>query len=257
MGFGKCCYCDRPMTDGEIKIYGQHACRAVFERRPDDIVRVLLDQKSKPNFRELLDHCVAQRKTYRVVPTEELEKVSGARHHEGICMVTLPKWSRALPEVLAGEGPGLVLALDQVGNPHNIGTLLRTAVHFGARAVILGGTLRRLSSAAYRTAEGAAEYIDVIFGEDLSSLMGECKKAGFSVCATSSHKGASLYQQGLPSRAVILLGAEREGLSRSLMSAADKLLSIPGTSQVESLNVASSAAVFLAEHWRQYAGKTG
>ena len=68
------------MKDGETKIHGQHACRAVFERRPDDIIRVLLDQKTKPAFRDLLDHCVAQRKTFRVVTGEELEKVSGARH---------------------------------------------------------------------------------------------------------------------------------------------------------------------------------
>lgn len=240
------------MKDGEMKIHGQHACRAVFECRPDDIVRVLLDRNMKPVFRELVDHCVAQRKTYRVVSTEELEKVSGARHHEGICIFALPKWSRDLEQILADEGPGLILALDQVGNPHNIGTLLRTAVHFGARAVILGGSLRRLSAAAYRTAEGAAEHIDVVFGEDLGPMMDACKKAGFQVCATSSHKGGSLYEQPLADRTVMLLGAERDGLSKTLMSSADRLLSIPGTSKVESLNVASSAAVLLAEHWRQH-----
>ena len=239
------------MKDGETKIYGKHACRAVFERRPDDIVRVLLDQKSKPLFRELLDHCVAQRKTYRVVSTEELEKVSGARHHEGICIVALPKWSRSLEQILAEDGPGLILALDQVSNPHNIGTLLRTAVHFGARAVLLSGKLRRLSAAAFRTSEGAAEYIDVIFEEEMSTMLKTCKEAAFRVCATSSHKGASLYEQPLPSRSVILLGAERDGLSQTLMEEADQLISIPGTKNVESLNVASSAAVFLAEHWRQ------
>jgi TrmH RNA methyltransferase len=242
------------MKDGETKIHGQHAVRAVFEQRPDDIIRVLLDQKTKPAFRDLLDHCVAQRKTYRVVSSEELEKVSGARHHEGICIVTLPKWSRDLSQVLADPGPGLILALDKVGNPHNIGTLLRTAVHFGARAVILGGKLKRLSAAAYRTAEGAAEYIDVVFGEDLNTLMDECREAGFQVCATSSHKGSSLYEQDLPARAVILLGSERDGLSKSLMEEASRLISIPGSEKVESLNVASSAAVFLAEHWRLHAG---
>ncbi len=241
------------MKDGETKIYGKHACRAVFARRPDDIVRVLLDQKSKPDFRELLDHCVAQRKTYRVVSTEELEKVSGARHHEGICIVALPKWSRSIEQILADGGPGLILALDQVSNPHNIGTLLRTAVHFGVRAVLLGGKLRRLSAAAYRTSEGAAEYIDVVFEEDMSTLLQACKKASFRICATSSHKGASLYEQDLPARAVVLLGAERDGLSKALMGEADQLISIPGTSNVESLNVASSAAVFLAEHWRLHA----
>jgi TrmH RNA methyltransferase len=241
------------MKDGETKIYGKHACRAVFEKRPDDIIRVLLDQKSKPYFRELLDHCVAQRKTYRVVSTEELEKVSGARHHEGICIVTLPKWSRGIEQILSEEGAGLILALDQVSNPHNIGTLLRTAAHFGARAVFLSGKLRRLSAAAYRTAEGAAEYMDVVFEEEMSTLLQACKEAKFSVCATSSHKGASLYEQALPARAVILLGAERDGLSKTLMGEADCLISIPGTSNVESLNVASSAAVFMAEHWRLHA----
>ena len=243
------------MRDGETKVYGQHACHAVFKHRPDDIIRVLLDQKSKPAFRDLLTHCVEQHKPYRVVSSEELEKVSGARHHEGICIVTLPKWTRGLPEVLAEEGPGLLLALDQVGNPHNIGTLLRTAVHFGARAVLLGGKLRRLSSAAYRTAEGAAEYIDVIFAEDVTELLSQCKRAGFSVCATSSHQGRSLFAaEGLPARSVVLLGAERDGLSKKLMNEANIVLSIPGTEQVESLNVASSAAVFLAEHWRQHRG---
>lgn len=242
------------MKDGETKIYGKHACRAVFEKRPDDIIRVLLDQKSKPLFRELLDHCVAQRKTYRVVSTEELEKVSGARHHEGICIVTMPKWSRNLEQVLAEPGPGLILALDQVSNPHNIGTLLRTAAHFGARAVLMSGKLKRLSAAAYRTSEGAAEHVDVIFEEEMSPSLDLCKKAKFSVCATSSHKGSSLYEQELPQRCVILLGAERDGLSKTLMGAADRLISIPGTSNVESLNVASSAAVFMAEHWRLHAG---
>ncbi len=241
------------MKDGETKIYGKHACRAVFKKRPDDIIRVLLDAKSKPLFQEVLDHCVEQRKTYRVVSNDELEKVSGARHHEGICMVTMPKWSRDLSQVLADEGPGLILALDQVSNPHNIGTLLRTAVHFGAKAVLLGGKLRRLSAAAYRTSEGAAEYVDAIFDEELSANLSQCKEAGYQVCATSSHKGKSLYEQALPKRAVILLGAERDGLSKDLMDEANVVLSIPGSSNVESLNVASSAAVLMGEYWRQQA----
>src|SRR5690606_4881379 len=127
--------------------------------------------------------------------------------------------------------------------PHNIGTLLRTAVHFGVRAVLIGGPLKRLSSAAYRTAEGAAEFVDVFFAADLRELLEPCREAGFEICATSSHQGQSLYQGELPARAVILLGAERDGLHESLMRGADRLLCIPGSEKVESLNVASSAAV--------------
>ena len=185
-------------------------------------------------------------------PNEELEKVSGAQHHEGVCVVAWPRETRRLDHILADQGPGLILALDKVSNPHNIGTLLRTSAHFGVRAVLLGGALKRLSAAAYRTSEGAAESVDVFFDEDLSDNLQKCKSAGYSVCATSSHKGESLYKSELPKQCVIVLGAERDGLSKALFAKADVLLSIPGSSQVESLNVASSAAVFLGEFWRQH-----
>ncbi|MBL4635352.1 MAG: hypothetical protein JKY56_15935 [Kofleriaceae bacterium] len=240
------------MNSNETKIYGQHACHALFAARPNDIVRVLFTEKGAVGFGELMKHCASEHKPYRIVPNEELEKVSGARHHEGVCIVAWPRATRNLDHILADQGPGLILALDKVSNPHNIGTLLRTSAHFGVRAVLLGGALRRLSAAAYRTAEGAAETVDVFFGEDLKETLTDCKAAGFSICATSSHQGDSLYETALPKRCVVLLGAERDGLSKPLFAMADTLLCIPGSSQVESLNVASSAAVFLGEYWRQY-----
>jgi TrmH RNA methyltransferase len=216
-------------------------------------VRVFVSDKMTQQFGDLLKFCAEHHMAYRVVGEAELEKVSGARHHEGICVVARAKDTPSLSDVLTPPGPGLILALDEVSNPHNIGTLLRTAAHFGARAVLVGGPLRKLSSAAYRTAEGAAEHVDVLFTGDLAPLLAKCSKAGFAVCATSSHKGRDLYAEPMPERSCVLLGAERTGLSETLMSQADQHLCIPGTSAVESLNVASSAAVFLAEHWRCHA----
>ncbi len=237
----------------ESKICGQHACRAVFAKRPQDIVRVFVSEKRTQDFGDLLKYCAEQRMAYRVVGDDELEKVSGARHHEGICVVAAAKEPLHLSEFLASPGPGLILALDGVGNPHNIGTLLRTAAHFGAGAVLVGGPLRKLSSAAYRTAEGAAEHVGTAFTGELERLLTKCANAGYAICATSSHKGRNLYAEPLPERTCILLGAERDGLSDSLMQSADVHLCIPGTNAVESLNVASSAAIFLAEHWRCHA----
>ncbi len=237
----------------ETKIYGRHACRAVFRERPQDLVRALLTEKCASEFTDLLKFMAEQRMVYRLVPQEELDRFCDAQHHEGICIVTRAKWCPPLEDIVGAPGPGQILALDKVGNPHNIGTLLRTAVHFGVRAVLIGGPLRRLSSAAYRTAEGAAEFIDVYFAADLEEPLSVCKAGGFEICATSSHQGRSLYAGALPERAVILLGAERDGLQVSLMKGADHLLCIPGSEKVESLNVASSAAVLMAEHWRQHA----
>ncbi len=251
------CYCAlamEPEKRDESKICGQHACRAVFAHRPEDIIRVFVSDKMTQVFGDLLKSCAENHMAYRVVGDAELEKVSGARHHEGICVVAKAARPVDLAEILAADGAGLILALDGVGNPHNIGTLLRTAAHFGARVVLVGGPLKRLSSAVYRTAEGAAESVGVVFTDDLGPLLKQCSEADFTVCATSSHKGRDLYEQALPSRTCILLGAERDGLSEALMATADQHLCIPGTSAVESLNVASSAAVFLAEHWRCHAG---
>ncbi len=237
----------------ETKICGQHACRAVFAKRPGDIVRLFVSEKRTHDFGDLLKHCAEQRMAYRVVADDELEKVSGARHHEGVCVVTRSAEAPVLSELLAEPGPGRILALDGVGNPHNIGTLLRTAAHFGARAVLIGGPLKRLSAAAYRTAEGAAEHVPAVLASDIAPLLEQCKSAGYAVCATSSHKGRDLYSQPLPERCCIVLGAERDGLSDTLMKSAGHHLCIPGSGAVESLNVASSAAVFLAEHWRSHA----
>jgi len=253
------CYCPlvmEPSKRDESKICGQHACRAIFAQRPQDIIRVFVSDTMTQEFGSLLKFCAEHKMAYRLVGDAELEKVSGARHHEGICIVAQAQEPVALADLLSQAGPGLILALDGVGNPHNIGTLLRTAAHFGARAVLVGGPLRKLSSAAYRTAEGAAEHVGVVFAEDLSPLLRQCSEAGYTVCATSSHKGQDLYANPLPERTCILLGAERDGLSPGLMQDADLRLCIPGTSAVESLNVASSAAVFLAEHWRSHATPT-
>jgi len=236
----------------ESKICGQHACRAVVASRPGDIVRVFVSDKKTQDFGDLLKFCAENHMTYRVVGDAELEKVSGARHHEGICIIAHAKEQHPLSELLADKRSGLLLALDGVSNPHNIGTLMRTSAHFGVKAVLVGGSLRRISSAIFRTAEGAAEHVPVYFADDLAPLVTEAREAGYAICATSSHKGRNLYEQEMPARACVVLGAERDGLSPALMNEADIHLCIPGTSAVESLNVASSAAVFLAEHWRAH-----
>jgi TrmH RNA methyltransferase len=239
------------MKGGQVRIYGQHACRAVFERRPEDVERVFISEEARVDFGDILKACARARKPYRIVAPEELEKITGARHHEGVCMVTRARSARPFRELLSEEGPSIVVALDQVGNPHNVGALIRTAAHFGVRAMILGGQTRRLSAAASRTAEGGAEYCATFFSEDLASELAICRDEGYLVLGTSSHEGSSLYELSVPQRVVLLLGAEREGLAPGLASAADQMLSIPGTGHVESLNVSNAAAVILAEIWRQ------
>jgi TrmH RNA methyltransferase len=108
-----------------------------------------------------------------------------------------------------------------------------------------------VSPAAYRTSQGGAEAVETLGTPNLVAALETCRKAGFTVCASSSHEGRDLYAEPLPPRAVVLLGSEGEGVPRPLLQAADVTLRIPGTGAVESLNVAAAASVILGEMWRQ------
>lgn len=237
----------------EVKIYGRNACRAVFERRADDVLRVYLTEELLAPLGDILRELATRRRPYRVVPEADLEALTESTHHEGICVVARPKSPVTLDQVLAPAGPGFVVVLPDVGNPHNLGAIVRIAAHFGARAVLLAGASARLSSAAYRTAQGGAEWVEVVGVAELGRALATMRRAGFKVCATASQRGRDLFARPLPARAVVVLGAEGTGLPATLLDDADEVLRIPGTGHVESLNVASAASVIAAELWRTHA----
>jgi TrmH RNA methyltransferase len=140
------------------------------------------------------------------------------------------------------------LWLDGVGNPHNLGAILRSAAHFGVAAILLpkASTLA-LSGAAARVAEGGAEAVPFVrMGRD-DNAIAQLRGAGFALAATVVRGGTSLFAARLPKRVAYVLGAEGEGMDPALVAACDLRLSIPGSGTVESLNVAAATAVLLAE----------
>jgi TrmH RNA methyltransferase len=234
----------------ERKIYGVHACRAVAERHPDDVRRIYLVEERVREFGDVLRRFAELKRPYKIVPEAELEAITESRHHEGICVVARMRPPARLQDVLRAPSPAMVLALVEVGNPHNVGAILRTAAHFGARGVLLASP--RVPPAAARTAQGGAEWVDIVPAADVTAALREAQAAGFVVCATTSHRGQNLYATALPPRVLLLVGAEDQGLPPALLAAADLVVAVPGTGHVESLNVSAATAVLLAEHWRQF-----
>ncbi|GAB4252059.1 TrmH family RNA methyltransferase [Deferrisoma sp.] len=234
-----------------MTVYGRNACRALAERRPGDVLRAFLTEERVGEFGPLLRHLARRRSPYRVVGPEELERISGSWHHEGICLVAKLPQAPNPEELATGPGPARVLALAGVSNPHNLGAIVRTAAHFGARCVLTEGGSGRLPPAAWRTAEGGAEWVPVLRGR-LPALLAPFRGRGFRVIATSSHGGEDLFRAAMPERVVFLLGAEGPGLPREALEAADLAVRIPGTGWVESLNVATAAGILLAEAWRRH-----
>jgi TrmH RNA methyltransferase len=237
------------------------ACAALFGRRPESIVRVYLTTARRREFAALLDWCARERRGFQVVAEDSLARLSGSLHHEGIAILarTLPR--RTLADLLAGIEAGTIVGplvyLDGVQNPHNLGSILRTAAHFGAGAVIgRVGELPPLSAAAVRVAEGAAEHVPVFDLADPPADLRRLRRAGFVTVATASTGGEPLFTARLDRRVIVVLGNEGEGVSRALLAAAGRVVRIPGTGAVESLNVAVACGVVLGEVWRREEGAT-
>jgi len=237
----------------ELRIYGLNAVQAVFAKRPDAIRKLYLAEARIPQLQPLLRWCVAHRLGYRVVGADDLQKLAASAHHEGVVAdvlqerpASLTHWLRTL-----APGPHVALWLDGVGNPHNLGAILRSAAHFGASALLLSKHASlALSGAAARVAEGGAEAVPLVRLGREDNAVAQLHGAGFALAGTLVRGGNDLFGARIPERVVYVLGAEQSGMSSALAAACDLRLSIPGSGAVESLNVASACAVLLAQ-WAQ------
>lgn len=240
----------------ELKYYGIVACLALWQRRPQDLIRIYLEERCIPQFSAMLQWAAAKRKAYHVVGAEDLERLTQSIHHQGICVLakehialTFQEW---LPLISDEKKPQLVIYLDGVENPHNLGAILRTCAHFGIRYVL--GTEQRLptiSPAACRVAEGGAEDVTLVYLQRPVRQLRELQGTGFELLATAANKGPLLYDHRFRLRTVLMLGHEGEGINPNLFQAANKVLRIPGSGRVESLNVSVAFGIIAGEHLRQ------
>lgn len=244
----------------EQRIYGLNACLALFAKRPEAVRKVWLLESRIPALKPVLAHCVKQRLGYTVVEADDLERLSGSAHHEGVVFGAMPATEPSLGEWLGtlGAGPRVAIWLDGVGNPHNLGAILRSAAHFGVAGVLLPKTSTlTVSGAAARVAEGGAEWVPTVRLGRSDDAIAQLQSAGFTVAATVARGGQSLYATQLPERLVLLMGAEQSGVDPELARASAIRLIVPGTGAVESLNVASATSVLLSEWSRQQQGAHG
>jgi TrmH RNA methyltransferase len=244
----------RSARKNEERLHGVRAVRAVFDRRPQDVLRVWITTERKRELAELLSFCAANKLPFHVTDTDEVAKVSAVQRHEGVCIEANKPKVPTLDEVLADmktRSSALFVALEDVGDPHNVGAIVRVCAHFGVSAVLgLGRTARR-NPALVRTAEGGAESVPVIPIEKPMDALRRVRRAGFTLVGTSPHAERSLYDVELPRRTVFVLGAERSGLSEAVVGSCDEYVAIPGSGGVESLNVSCASSVLLAEAWRR------
>ncbi|MTH45806.1 tRNA/rRNA methyltransferase [Intestinirhabdus alba] len=236
----------------EARVYGENACQALFQSRPDAIVRAWFIQSVTPRFKEALRWMAANRKAYHVVDEAELAKASGTEHHGGVCFLIKKRNGTTVRQWVSKAGTqDCVLALENIANPHNLGGMMRSCAHFGIRGVVVQDAALLESGAAIRTAEGGAEHVQPITGDGIVGVLDDFRQAGYTVVTTSNDRGASLFKTALPEKVVLVLGQELDGMPEAARDPRDLCVKIDGTGSVEGLNVSVAAGVLLAEWWRQ------
>ena len=197
---------------------------------------------------------------------EELEKVAGTIHHGGIVAIIdqaplsvpattdLARWAKSSKPVVL---------LDRIGNAHNLGAIVRTLAFFGIENLIVaaGESAARPGESSYRVAEGGMEHVQVWMATDFAKLCVELRAAGFAVVGTAVRgpelralrrdeflaKPTGRDAPAVAKRPVALvLGNEESGLAPEVAQACERLVRIPGSGQVESLNVSAATAVLVA-----------
>lgn len=189
------------------------------------------------------------------VDARRLDGIVGHGRHQGVAAMAddLPL-THSLDDLLdtLGEQPPLLLILDGITDPHNLGACLRAADGAGAHAVVAPKDRAcGLNATAAKVASGAAESIPYITVTNLARTLRELQERGVRVIGTSDDADVALYGADLTGPLAIVLGAEGEGMRRLTRETCDQLVSIPMAGAVESLNVSVASAVCLYEAVRQ------
>ena len=186
-------------------------------------------------------------------PAEELERLCGSPEHQGVVAEVDP-YPYADPASLfeADDGQGLVVALDQIQDPHNLGAVCRAAEVAGAVGVVIPE--RRAASvtpAACKASAGAVEHLPVARVRNLADWLAEAKESGAWIYGAAADAPKRYSDLDWVGRAVLVLGSEGKGIRPRVASRCDELVSIPTKGRGGSLNVSVAAAVVLFEAVRQ------
>ena len=227
-------------------ICGANAVAALFRRRPDAVLRLFYTEAMRGIAGPLCADLAKRRIPYRLLPPDEMARAASTAHHGGLAAVAR---ARVVPIMEPDSPPRLpvLLILDGIGNPHNFGAIARSAVFFGCTTMLInhvpGAALP--SDAAYRTAEGALEYLDLYRSRDLPTLLQALGPLYRTVAATLRPGAMAMGDMPRDRPLALVLGGEEHGVSPAVLAACRREVRIAGSGLVQSLNVAQAAAVLL------------
>ena len=229
-------------------LFGRHAVLAALAN-PDRRVERLLATKE---FAER--HAAELGKKVEVYSRDDLgQRLPAGAVHQGVAALVAPLEEPQLEDILARcSDNALVLALDQVTDPHNVGAILRSAAAFGVAGLIV--TERHApadTGVLAKAASGALELVPLVRAVNLARTLEQLKESGFWLYGLDERGDVAINDLDLSGRACIVLGAEGEGLRRLTAEKCDRLVTIPTNERLAALNVSNAAAVAAYEWARR------
>jgi 23S rRNA (guanosine2251-2'-O)-methyltransferase len=187
------------------------------------------------------------------VSEEELERICGSPHHQGL-VAEVDAYPYADARSLLDSEEALVLALDRIQDPQNLGAICRSAESAGASGVVIPERgAAAVTGAVCRASAGAVEHLNVARVRNMADFLRDAKEAGAWVYGAEAGAETSYTEPDYHGRVVLVLGSEGKGLRQRVRSSCDALVSLPVHGRIESLNVSAAAAVLLYEAVRQRA----
>jgi 23S rRNA (guanosine2251-2'-O)-methyltransferase len=184
----------------------------------------------------------------------ELERLCGSPDHQGVVAEVDPYPYGDPRGLLRGQDP-LLVALDQVQDPRNLGAVCRSAEFAGAAGVIVPERrAAAITAAACKASAGAVEHLQVAHVRNLADWLAEAKEAGFWIWGADAEADSSPWSVDLTGPTVLVLGGEGKGLRPRVAASCDGLLALPRRGEIESLNVSAAATALLFEARRQRSG---
>ena len=236
---------------------GFHAVTARLRALPDSVRAIYVAvSRHDRRARDLIERAEAAGIAVHAVDDARLAALAGNDKHQGVvAVVDAATTHRTLDEILDGlSEPPLLLVLDGVTDPHNLGACLRNADAFGAQAVVVPRDRAvGVNATVAKSASGAADAVPVISVTNLARSLRDLKERGVWIVGADAAGGESLFEADLSGPIAWVLGGEGAGLRRLTRESCDRLIKIPLQGTVESLNVSVAASLCLYETRRQRA----
>lgn len=234
----------KPAPKLKIDLYGGHAVLAALQNPEREIHQLYLTENASHNFE------IPQQFSPTTVDKKALDRAlpEGAVH-QGIGLMTAPLPELFIEDIIIrseNQSTTTLLILDQVTDPHNVGAILRSACAFNAQGLIMQKRhAPDLTGVLAKTACGAVEHVPVIYETNLTRSLETLKEAGFFVYGLDERGEDISDLQDLPTKRVLVLGAEGPGIRRLVKDSCDTLLRLPMNGAMPSINVSNAAAVAL------------